>query len=260
MALSAIQIAEIYETAKKVHQNILTRAKAISNLQRSGIPKVQVADGIDGFRKMRKGERYTRTLTGQTTAHFLERLSVDFPEDGLEKALAALWAHIEYLEPTRGSVCRQERKLYEEFSGRLRLFRPQIYPDEVSHSEFSSQKFIEGATRQVLVNQYERDSRARSECIRHWGTTCYVCRFDFHKTYGEMGRGFIHVHHLKDIASIGIEYQVDPRIDLRPVCPNCHAMLHTHRPAMDIEELKTMLANTANNDIVSSNPQDSSNA
>jgi hypothetical protein len=113
-----------------------------------------------------------------------------------------------------------------------------VYPDEIPSDQ---QTFIEGATKQVLVNQYERDPRARSECIRHWRATCYVCSFDFEKTYGPMGKGFIHVHHLTDIASIGEEHEVDPVEDLRPVCPNCHAMLHTQRPAIDIDELKSML-------------------
>ncbi|CAN0620185.1 5-methylcytosine-specific restriction enzyme A [Burkholderia multivorans] len=115
---------------------------------------------------------------------------------------------------------------------------PMVFPDEVPSGP---QMFVEGATQQVLVNQYERDRRARSACIRHWGTACYVCGFDFQKTYGDMGRGFIHVHHLTEIASIGAEYEVDPLTDLRPVCPNCHAMLHTRRPAIDIDELKSML-------------------
>jgi len=72
-----------------------------------------------------------------------------------------------------------------------------------------------------------------------------ICRFDFQKNYGEMGRGFIHVHHLTDIATIGTEYEVDPHVDLRPVCPNCHAMLHTQRPAINIEELKTLFVKMA---------------
>ena len=38
-------------------------------------------------------------------------------------------------------------------------------------------------------------------------------------------------------------YQVDPVRDLRPVCPNCHAMLHQRRPGpFGIEELKGIIA------------------
>ncbi|WP_342051567.1 MULTISPECIES: HNH endonuclease [unclassified Cupriavidus] len=110
-----------------------------------------------------------------------------------------------------------------------------LYPDEV---DLDPRGLVEGAVKQVFVNQYERNSKARNACIRHWGTSCYVCRFDFLKSYGEMGRGFIHVHHLTELASVRQEYEVDPKKDLRPVCPNCHAMLHTRRPALDIEELR----------------------
>ncbi|USX08236.1 HNH endonuclease [Paraburkholderia fungorum] len=242
MALTASQIAEMYETAKRVHEGAMATARAIDLLERSGVSRARAADCIQNYRRMRRGERYTRTLTGATTAHFLDRLGVDFPEDGLEKGLAALWAHIEYLEPIRRGACRQERELHEQFSSRLPVVAAPIYPDEVLPPETDDRKFLEGATRQVLINQYERDPRARSACIRHWGTACYVCGFDFQKAYGDMGRGFIHVHHLTDIASIGAQYEVDPRADLRPVCPNCHAMLHTRRPAMNIDELKSMLA------------------
>ena len=53
-----------------------------------------------------------------------------------------------------------------------------------------------------------------------------------------MGIGFIHVHHLKPLSDIGGEYQVDPVKDLRPVCANCHAMIHSKKPAYTLEEIK----------------------
>lgn len=41
--------------------------------------------------------------------------------------------------------------------------------------------------------------------------------------------GIIHVHHLKPLhESIGIGI-VDPSRDLVPVCPNCHAVIHSKR-------------------------------
>jgi 5-methylcytosine-specific restriction protein A len=69
-----------------------------------------------------------------------------------------------------------------------------------------------------------------------------VCGFDFAKLYGEIGEGFIHVHHLRDLATVGGEYEVDPIKDLRPVCPNCHAMLHVETPAIGIEDLRALIA------------------
>ncbi|MDC9497701.1 MULTISPECIES: HNH endonuclease [unclassified Pseudoalteromonas] len=46
----------------------------------------------------------------------------------------------------------------------------------------------------------------------------------------------MHVHHIVPISDIGDEYQVDPIRDLRPVCPNCHAMLH-RKGNISIKEL-----------------------
>ncbi len=111
------------------------------------------------------------------------------------------------------------------------------YPDEVEVTGHT-----EGATKKVLVNAYERSSKARTDCIRHYGAHCYICRFDFSKIYGdELGKGFIHVHHLVDISTIGKEYIVDPINDLRPLCPNCHAMIHKRKPALKLEELKNII-------------------
>ncbi len=112
-----------------------------------------------------------------------------------------------------------------------------IYPDETSVNSFT-----EGKTKKVTVNAIERSVNARKECIAHYGPTCFVCDFDFSEKYGsELGAGFIHVHHILDIAIIGKEYIVDPIKDLRPLCPNCHAMVHRIKPAMHPSELKDIM-------------------
>jgi hypothetical protein len=99
----------------------------------------------------------------------------------------------------------------------------------------------EGAMVQVFVNTYERDRHARDECIQKYGTDCYVCGFSFRAAYGEIADGIVHVHHLRPLAEIGKQYKVDPIADLRPVCPNCHAVLHWRIPAYSIEEVKALL-------------------
>ncbi|MDZ4681856.1 MAG: HNH endonuclease [Saprospiraceae bacterium] len=52
---------------------------------------------------------------------------------------------------------------------------------------------------------------------------------------------FNSVHHLVSVFDIGEEYEVNPISDLRPVCPNCHAMLHRPEAPLSIEELKGIL-------------------
>lgn len=112
-----------------------------------------------------------------------------------------------------------------------------LWPDDLPEG----QAYFEGLAQQVTVNRYERSADARVACISHYGSVCQVCRFDFGKRYGALGAGFIHVHHVQPIASVGREYQVDPVVDLVPVCPNCHAMLHRREPALAIEELCALL-------------------
>lgn len=102
--------------------------------------------------------------------------------------------------------------------------------------------YFEGTTRQIRVNVYERSAEARTICITYYGLNCGVCDFNFEDTYGEIGKGYIHVHHLKPLAEIGKSYELNPIKDLRPVCPNCHAMLHQKKPAFSIEELKKYLS------------------
>lgn len=112
-----------------------------------------------------------------------------------------------------------------------------IYPDELDKAE----SLFEGIPKTVQVNSYERNQIARAKCIEHHGLQCVVCGFDFEKRYGEIGKGFIHVHHLTQLSEIRQGYEVDPINDLNPVCPNCHAMLHKKNPPYTIDELKLFL-------------------
>ena len=104
-----------------------------------------------------------------------------------------------------------------------------------------SATYEEGATLRVQVNRYERDPKTRAKCIEHHGTRCAVCKLDFETRYGEIGQGFIHVHHLRPLGSLKSSYRLDPVKDLVPVCPNCHAMLHRRDPPYDFEQLRRRL-------------------
>lgn len=121
----------------------------------------------------------------------------------------------------------------------------------LNDSDFSSIEEIldstpiyEGAKKTIIIDAYERNPKARKKCIEHYGTKCFVCSFDFNKFYGEeVAQNYIHVHHLTPIHEIGEEYEVNPIEDLRPVCPNCHAMIHRKNPPYTIEEIKEFIQN-----------------
>jgi 5-methylcytosine-specific restriction enzyme A len=101
--------------------------------------------------------------------------------------------------------------------------------------------FFEGSTKRITLNSYERSRKAAERCVEHYGYACSVCGFNLAQTYGEVGEGFIHVHHLKPLSEVGSGYRIDPIQDLRPVCPNCHAMTHRRTPPYSIEELREIL-------------------
>lgn len=103
------------------------------------------------------------------------------------------------------------------------------------------QTFTEGTPIQIIQTRHERNPYARAVCLEHYGFSCSVCEFNFEIRYGKLGNNFIHVHHLTQVSTIGKKYNVDPINDLRPVCPNCHAMLHKKNPPLTIEQLKSLL-------------------
>ena len=119
------------------------------------------------------------------------------------------------------------RRLREEIEDRNAFF-----PEEIAEGT----QLAEGAIRRVLVNAYERNPEARRLCIAHYGPTCCICKFNFGERYGKVVDGFTHVHHLRSLSEVGEEYTVDPIRDLRPVCPNCHAVLHRKVPAYSIKQ------------------------
>jgi hypothetical protein len=98
--------------------------------------------------------------------------------------------------------------------------------------------YPEGAMTEIPVNAYERNAAARRACLRHWGTSCVVCKKDLGQVYGGRAHGLIHVHHIVPLASIRKSYRVNAIRDLRPLCPDCHAVIHRGSP-MTVEELRS---------------------
>ena len=113
----------------------------------------------------------------------------------------------------------------------------QLMPGEMPEKT----ELTEGAVYRVAVTAYERNPIARRKCLAHYGSSCVVCGFDFKAMYGQEAEGFIHVHHIRMLSETGKEHEIDPVKDLRPVCPNCHSVIHLKAPPYSIDELKDML-------------------
>lgn len=110
-------------------------------------------------------------------------------------------------------------------------------PEEIAESG----TYSEGAVRQISVNAYERNPNARLACVKQYGYVCAACGVSLEDLYGEARQNFIHVHHLRQLSEVGERYGVDPAADLRPVCPNCHAIIHRKTTPYSIDEVAQML-------------------
>lgn len=117
------------------------------------------------------------------------------------------------------------------------------YTDGIFTDVSENEKYHEGHVRSVKVDVYERSSIARGKCIAYHGLNCLICGLNFGEEYGELGEGFIHVHHLRPLHTIKKDYVVDYKEDLIPVCPNCHAMIHRipNGKNMSVDEIKKTL-------------------
>lgn len=101
---------------------------------------------------------------------------------------------------------------------------------------------VEGQQHQRYVTTYERDPRLRAQAKAIHGTRCKGCGKTSAETYGEDFAGIIHIHHVKPVSTLGGATVVDPSTDLIPLCPNCHAVVHSKRGStLSVEDLRLVV-------------------
>jgi len=137
---------------------------------------------------------------------------------------------------------------------RLDYIRPNRVPRISVFDEDEAVK--EGARIQAQRTVYERSRRLRDAAIEYYTLQgrlqCEVCSFSFEKTYGDVGRGFIEIHHKKPIFCLegqSIEQTIAEAIrDVAALCANCHRMVHRKRNAvLSVEDLRSLLERMCEN-------------
>ncbi|MFE5819289.1 HNH endonuclease [Streptomyces sp. NPDC056479] len=131
---------------------------------------------------------------------------------------------------TREAEMLQAAQAIEEgiASGELHSIPRQ--PDEVDETGATA---IEGRLLVRWALARERDPKLRLQKIeqlqrRGRPLHCEVCDFDFARTYGDLGEGYIEVHHVTPLYVSGTrKTRLD---DLACLCANCHRMCHRSRP------------------------------
>ena len=127
---------------------------------------------------------------------------------------------------------------------RLKVDLPRIVSCGTDQT-FSGITALEGQSRKLLVRHRKREAKLRLAKIaialkaNKGRLVCEVprCGFDFLLVYGDIGRGYAHVHHLRPLAGMDELGEATSLEDLALVCANCHSMIHNGGHCRDLATL-----------------------
>ncbi|MBT3320894.1 MAG: hypothetical protein HN392_01275 [Anaerolineae bacterium] len=109
----------------------------------------------------------------------------------------------------------------------------------------------EGRRRKKTSIAYERSDAVRKAAIEYYRREdghiiCTVCNFDFFKTYGQRGKDYIEIHHETPLSETEggerKEFLGEAIQNVKPVCSNCHKMIHRKRnDTFSVEMMKRII-------------------
>jgi hypothetical protein len=106
---------------------------------------------------------------------------------------------------------------------------------------------LEGETRMTLCRHRARERWLRDEKIAQWKAAhdgrlpCEVFGFDFFEFYGEIGRDYAQVHHLKPLGD-RTRPSMTQLDELTVVCANCHVMAHRGGRAGSLDHVRRAIS------------------
>ncbi len=104
----------------------------------------------------------------------------------------------------------------------------------------------EGELRTRTAEYRTRSSQLRNAAIERYSINgrlqCRACSLEFARAYPGIGDGFIHVHHLRPVSFMrGEALNMNEALaNVRPLCANCHQMVHTSTPPLSISALRSI--------------------
>lgn len=232
-----LDLTQVADKEDAFSWTILNASEAIKRVDKSailyhgtGIPKqVLPFFGIDDanppktLRVVHRGKEHSFRVSVDP----FQRVRLFWPTALSESIVVAFPAETAMLkageEQGRGAIIMHFRKLADS-SFEVVYYGAEAVAEEPVPDEYTAQ--VEGKAVKVEYLRRLRSAINRQKAIEYHGTTCMVCGFDFEKTYGDLGRGFIEVHHLNPLGESEEEAEVNPATDLIPLCANCHRMIH----------------------------------
>lgn len=100
------------------------------------------------------------------------------------------------------------------------------------------------AVRRCTENRFEADTDLRRTVLAHRGSVCHACGLDGEQTYGAAGADLVQVHLITPPTLIGEDFEPDALVDLVPLCPTCHVVVHSAAPdAYNVSDVRAMVRN-----------------
>ena len=150
-----------------------------------------------------------------------------------------------------------DKEVFEEFANnRQRLhtialqIKEVIYNEplrqslvQIDNDESSEQDAVQEGQVLYRLHKYRERNAAivaakKKSVLKATGVlACEVCAFDFFRTYGNIGFGFIECHHTQPLAYYPTAAPTKLG-DLAIVCANCHRMLHRGPDLLSVSQLR----------------------
>lgn len=142
----------------------------------------------------------------------------------------------------RGNAVREiTTDEFIKITSKAKLLDQQLVEPYADYEELHNTYVKEGKKVGYYTTKYERSKSNRDNALKIHGYNCCICNINFKDTYGDIGEGFIHIHHVNPLFSLDSEVVPDPLTDLVPVCPNCHAIIHRQKgKVISIDEMRQL--------------------
>ena len=113
-----------------------------------------------------------------------------------------------------------------------------------------NEQIVTEGTPRIQTARYvrTRSQRLRNEALNYYAQNgqiyCHACSFDYSLAYPIIGTGYIEIHHLKPIVELqGHYFSMEQALEnVRPLCANCHRMVHKKRPPIPVDKIQEILS------------------
>lgn len=230
---------------KLVGLNIMSNTKILAEHVRAA---AKMWDQNPGYRGFRNGTTYEVLIGGKS-----------YPPKAIASYAHKLAGNKDILHPRdfKGAWEGKWHKLLEDAGFKPRRKserkpskaseRPTLPMESAGLNEKA--EFAEGSQHYAEHIKRERNRKAvklaKDQRWREKKTfACDVCQFDFAKVYGKRGAGYIEAHHTLPLSEMQPGHKTKIT-DFALVCSNCHRMLHTMKPLIDVQKLKKAIRTKA---------------